>query len=374
MVMANSTWEDGNGDIFYTASSLGNCDAALYYDRLGVEGQPFPANMQKAMDESGGLETTILEMLESKLVWRRIGRSDLEAAGWKFGEYNAGRGVDYSDQVRVTATIRAANGDDTPAIRVPSHLDSILSLDFAPIDMVKRRGEQRMGEVKAFGDQYWAKFKKEGLAGFPGYQLQLSAQMIGAGERIGNRWMQALFIVGHKDGRGGVDEIVVEEVDTPPIPWGRVRSRILDIERAVDEKVVPVCPEPVKYPCPFFQFHASATEPTGGLSESEQSLLDKAAAQYELGKVKEDEGKMIKAGAAAVLLELFDRVNKAAGDSVAPLDKLRGVSYQVTEVTSNRAGGIDDDKLGVLLKTAGITKADIQKPGTVSRYPKVTKL
>lgn len=371
--MANSTWEDIDGCIYYTASGLGNCDAALYYDRIGIEGQPFPAKMQGAMDESGGLETAILEKLESKLVWRRVTRSDLEAAGWGFGEFNTERGVDYSDQVRVVATIRKPgtdNGDTAPAIRVPSHLDSIVSLTFAPLDMVKRRGEQRIGEVKAFGDAYWKKFKAEGLAGFPGYQLQLSAQMIGAGEDIGARWMKALFIVGHKV-EGKIDEILVEEVDVPPIGWGIVRARILAIEEAVDGRNIPSCPVPAKYPCAYYQFHTEGTSGSVGanpLSEQEQTVLDDAARQYELGKAKESEGKMIKEGAGRVLMELMDRHSEVATES------LRGISYSVKMTVQNRAGGVDGDKLEVLLKANGMKKEDLLKPGTVVKFPNVSKL
>lgn len=124
-------------------------------------------------------------------------------------------------------------------------------------------------EVKKFRDGFWAKWKKEGIAGFPRYQWQISAEMHALGEEV-------LFVVGHcevkRDDEGNVISSEIVEVDTriiaePPVSMAEIRAKLKVIEDHIQSGEPLPC-GPVDYPCPFFFVHED------GVGESRTRVSD----------------------------------------------------------------------------------------------------
>lgn len=253
--MGGYTRELPDGGIVYSASSLGYCSAALYYDRLGVTHEPPPANIAKAWTEGHDNEARILSILEDQRIWKVQDNDYAAAQGFTFGEYDEARQQDYSQQVRVE---KRAGG-----IVVRAHLDGIGTIDKYPPGYISDEAiyaaiEAAEGvvivEAKAFGDAYWNTWRSGGLAKFPTYEWQVSVQMYGA-QAVTGRMLPCVFAVGKKDKDGIVQSVDARLVLTPPIPWGKIAAKIARVEKAVAEKAVPDCEEPIMYPCPFFPMH-----------------------------------------------------------------------------------------------------------------------
>lgn len=268
-------WDDRH---IYSASTLGECDVALAQRILGdVDPSDMPESLHVALEQGNINEPIILDMLlmgeydhgeHERDQWRVYDEVDFRSLGIETGEVMERESGtrDYTGQPRVWLPI-------LKSAVIRSHLDAIavqsLSSDVGPVD-----GGRRVVEVKAFGDSYWNQWKSRGLASFPGYALQLSAQMYGAGNTVLDRadYMRALFIVGHKGEDGVVFEIDVQYVDEPPIAKGALVKKVLAVERIVKEYqasgVLPKCDEG-RWPCPFY-----FTQECSGKPPAEVVLID----------------------------------------------------------------------------------------------------
>lgn len=288
---------EADGVVYYSASSIGYCSGALYYDRLGVTHEPPPQAIQRAYDEGNDNESVILTLLDSQKVWKVLDRDRCAEAGFTFGEFHAGRGKDYSDQVRVE---KQAGG-----VKVRAHLDGIAECVPEQLGLGFAQGELVVVEAKAFGDSYWSQWKSKGLAAFPVYEWQVSVQMHATG-------LPCVFVVGKKNKLGVVDFIETDIIMEPPIKWGKIVAKIARIENAVESNAKPTCEEPLMYPCPFYTLHdktpsdivesAYQVEPQSQLSKTLKTLVQR----YEAHKKHEAEHKREAEAAREALLGYFD--------------------------------------------------------------------
>lgn len=360
---ARVAYELTDGRAFYSASGIGKCEKALYHSRMGVEPMEPPELMQRKFDEGNENEDRILKLLESEMVWQRVDNATLSNEGWQFGEMNVERGVDYSQQVRVEFTVGQQ-------IVIGAHLDGIVELKFLPVGKrwEGRRGERRIVEVKAFGDSLWKQYLSKGLAGFPGYQWQVSQQMYGAK-------LPLLFVVGHKGSDGKVFELHHEEINEPPISRGLIAAKLLRIEKAVKNGDEPPCPQKLDYPCPYFHLHEGKREGGGweldfgsvpvetkqpsSEEANQMAYVDALARDYKEIKQQQEILNTRLKGIQGSMLELLDKVE---GKEVS------GGEFNIINVVSNRSGGLDEAKM----REEGIDVERFRKPGTTSRYPKIT--
>lgn len=350
--MAWTNIDIATGTIIYAASALGSCSKALVYDRLGVTAEPPPDWLQKAYDEGNDNEQRVIDLLELQKVWRVVDKARLLEAGYTFGEWMEDRQKDYSDQVRVNAAV-------LPGIVVRSHLDGVVEMAVRPegwtreVDYV---GVQRVLEVKAFGDSYWEKWKKEGIFGFPGYMYQVAAQMKGTG-------LGCVFAVGHKDKDGVVFEVGVEYIDVLPVKWLTVIQKIKAIEDVIGDRIENLpCEKPLMYPCPFYKLHEPDEIPMVE-DDTERRLVISLAEEYERHRVAEKHHKDQKQRAGAAIAEFFDGRGEAGG-------KVRVGHWQVSDVSYVTEGPIDPNKLTEAFP--GIDLSKYRKPSYTVRYPKVT--
>jgi hypothetical protein len=368
------THEDDQGVVWYSASGVGSCEMALWHSRMGQEPMDPPGNILKAYAQGITNEDPILKMLHDELEWTPLDKESLILSGYEFGDYNEERGVDYSSQVRGVMRIGSK-------IAISCHLDGVAEYWAAKIGSPHKLGDRAIIEVKAFGDNLWKKFKKEGLGGFAKYQWQVSVQMHSI-------QLPLLFVVGHKDAEGKVYEIATEWVPAPPIAKGVLASKLLRVEKAVKDQACESlnCPEGYEYPCPYYTLHDPAldtqqakevAEGFGGFKASFLQLeVESLCVQYEEAKLKEALAKKRKDELRDSFIRLFDRVNdkddkgKGRGESskVARIKKLEGVEYTVTDVVQQRAGGLDEERM----VKDGIDVEIYRKPGTESRSIRVS--
>lgn len=345
--------KEENGLVVYSASSIGRCPVALYYDRMGVTGEPTPDWLQAKYDEGVTNENLILRILHDQKIWVLQDKDTLEGLGYRFGEWDEDRQVDYREQVRVEAPV-------LPGIVVRAHLDGIAALPEIPEGFVLEgvvAGQYRVVEVKAFGEDLWDKFKRHGLAGFPLYQWQLASQMKGAGLNT------ALFVVGHKGTDGRVFEIGIEYVNSLPIKWLDVIQKINGIEQMVGGGDELACPKPLDYPCPYYKLHTEDEIPVVE-DETERKLVISLAEEYERHRIAEKHHKDLKGIAGKAIAKFFDDRGEKGG-------KVKVGGYQVNDTVFEKEGNLSAEKL-----TAAMPGIDLSKYRNADyevRYPTITR-
>lgn len=245
--------------VVYRASALGQCSAALLeYRRAENEPMPHPQWLLDRFEAGNRNEPVILEKLYDPAMgrpWRSMGGAQLEV------ELPVGQGI-----------------------VVRGHLDDIAMRVGALNDTVTTQvGEHRIIEAKKFGPAYWEKWQTQGLKGFPEYEFQLSIYMHSTG-------MKALFVIGlsepdpeYPDDRAKdiVRNIVVHEVDEPPVSMGKIKLKVARIEAQYatgdrfDECDVRM------YPCPWYHLLHEAQPETVSTKDWELEAKLRASADLE---------------------------------------------------------------------------------------------
>jgi hypothetical protein len=338
------TRELDDGTVVYSASSIGYCSTALYYDRKGVTHEEPPENIKAAWAAGHHNEPIILSILETQKVWTVLDTERCAQEGFSFGEYDHSRNQDYSSQVRVEK--RVGTG-----VVVRAHLDAIL-LGHADANVPG----MAVGEAKAFGDSYWSNWKSKGLAAFPTYEWQVSVQMHATG-------LPLLFIVGKKNSAGVVDFVETELITTPPISWGKIAAKISKIENAIAGGNKPECELPIMYPCPFYPLHEDKAVDMFGQSESVDAFkvegqlattLKTLVERYEAHKNLADEHKREMDAAKNAILGYFQDegvANPLPKDTVINAD---GVMFKAKP--GGRKGSFNEAKI----KAAGIDPESVR--------------
>lgn len=301
-------YEVPEGARVYSASSMGECTTALVARGIGYPPADMPEVLNVALKEGNRNEPRILERLG---MWHLLGEGEEERAerkqyrvyvpgdyaalGIETGEYDPDRDVDYCDQPRVWLPV-------TKTAVVRAHLDGLAA------EVKEADGARRVVEAKAFGDAYWDQFQREGLVGFPGYEWQLSIQMYGAGVSLlgcqpGKDYLRALFVVGHKANddmaklhrvnKGDVFEVSVVEVDEPPVKFGRILKRVLEVEKHVKAGELPECVEG-RWPCAYFQLGECGGKPQVEVVRVEDSEFAQLCKEYTTAQADEKDAKKIR--------------------------------------------------------------------------------
>jgi hypothetical protein len=338
---------------------------------MGQQPNDPPGSILKAYGEGIDNEPIILSLLQRDYVWRVLGKDELSSIGYQFGEWNEERGVDYREQVRVELKIGER-------IVIGAHLDGIAE---CLIEGNAIGFEQHcVVEVKAFGDGFWKRFKKEGVKGFPGYQWQVSVQMHGTG-------LPLLFVVGHKGSDGKVFEILTETVLVPPIGKGMFAAKLGRIEKAValgDAGSSGLqCPTPFAFPCPYYPLHdgeqdqiygavPSGTEQPTYAEANEAREVDSLAGQYNETREQIEILEVRRKGIVGSLIEKFDKVNgdkDVVGGKKERVKKFLGSRFTVSDVVTVRTGGLDEEAM----VKEGVNVEKYRKPGSSSRSIRVTE-
>ena len=184
-------WDESTGMWVYRASAVGRCERALRYARKQTPARGVFAGMQKAMDESAGMEDEIIQRFTDEFQ------------------------VDVSHRQHVV--IIPVNDD----AHIRGSIDGLGTTEI--VNFVAPTG---LVEVKAFGDEYWEMFKAQGIAAWPGYVSQFHLYCLGLikqGIAIDGGW----FVVGHKV-KGKVVEIRYEWV---PFKHAAVAKAIAVVDR-----------------------------------------------------------------------------------------------------------------------------------------------
>lgn len=344
--------------VVYGASGLGACPVALYYDRQGITGEPTPDWLQTAYNQGNDNERLILDMFESRSPFTLLTDEQCVEAGYRFGEWDTDRGVDYSAQVRVETQV-------LPGVVVRAHLDGIGRITVPDIGWTRKQdktGDLFIVEVKALGDALWDAWKTKGIEIVKSYPWQVSAQMKGAG-------LPCVFVVGHKDKDGKVYEIDWKFVDELPVKWIDVIKKIGKVEKGDIEDTD--CPVPFMYPCPYYPLHnPDLSKGAAGIvvmndensTQQERILFLSLAEEVERHRAAEKHHKELKERAQAACNEWLDKAEvKGMKLDIGP--------YIANDVVQERDGAIRAD----LLVADGIDVNKYKGGKYTVRYVTLTK-
>lgn len=367
-----SVYEDHDGRYVFRASALGGCMSSLVRHGMGMTPEPFPASMYDRFEEGNVAEPVMLGWLNSPSGgWKVWDENDLEVF---VGQHN-GRMQYLEDD----GDGKAQAEFDIPVgskglIRV--HPDGIGTCFLLTPEAKKNHpgletGVQAVLEAKAFGPDFYKKFKREGIDGFSYYKYQVSVEMAATG-------MPCVFIVGQKDEDGIVkpDKIEWELITEPPIPLPKLKVRVMKAIAAIEAGEIPPCDQKM-YPCGFWQDHDTESETSVWFKEPVSMLtadnskvdvvqVDKWATVYDEVLEAEKKLKVTKAEAVKELCKLFDEAG-ARGATV----NCGGLT--VEDYIGEAKGRVDYKRL---FKDKGITEEEADKYRSetkIMRYPKVKR-
>lgn len=367
-----SVYEDHDGRYVFRASALGGCMSSLVRHGMGMTPEPFPASMYDRFEEGNVAEPVMLGWLNSPSGgWKVWDENDLEVF---VGQHN-GRMQYLEDD----GDGKAQAEFDIPVgskglIRV--HPDGIGTCFLLTPEAKKNHpgletGVQAVLEAKAFGPDFYKKFKREGIDGFSYYKYQVSVEMAATG-------MPCVFIVGQKDEDGIIkpDKIEWELITEPPIPLPKLKVRVMKAIAAIEAGEIPPCDQKM-YPCGFWRDHDTESETSVWFKEPVSMLtadnskvdvvqVDKWATVYDEVLEAEKKLKVTKAEAVKELCKLFDEAG-ARGATV----NCGGLT--VEDYIGEAKGRVDYKRL---FKDKGITEeeADAYRSETkIMRYPKVKR-
>lgn len=362
-----SVYEDHDGRYVFRASALGGCVGSLVRHGLGMTPEPFPASMYDRFEEGNVAEPVMLGWIKTPSGgWKVWDEADLEV----FAGTHNGQMQYLDDKAQVEFDIPVGNKG---LIRV--HPDGIATLFLLTPEAKKRYPDLETGvdavvEAKAFGPDYYKKYRRDGIDAFPFYRYQVSVEMAATG-------MPCLFIVGQKDENGIVkeDKIEWELITEPPIPLPKLKVRVMKAIAAIEAGEIPECDQAM-FPCGFWQEHDTESEssvwfkkPAAAMLTTDNSKVDvvqveKWGVVYQEVLEAEKKLKETKAEAVKELCDLFDAAG-ARGGTV----NCGGIT--VEDYIGEAKGRVD---YKALFKDKGITdeEADKYRSETkIMRYPKV---
>lgn len=280
-----------NGKIIYRASSVGNCIKSLAASRLGYAPQEHPDWLLTKFAEGNDAEPIILDWVSGQ------------------GEWELLNPLAPSSYAGMPPTLVPRPDDGQFLVEIPlgervlirCHLDGMAVCVNPKADggfFGLKKGMAVVVEVKGFGQSFWDKFDRDGIAGFPYYATQVSIQMHGTG-------LPCMFVVAKKgdDGkleRGDDGKLVTRVVyyREAPVSLAQIKVRIARAEGHVARGMMPEC-DYRQYPCQYFWLHDDEDEikpekPRTLLTGSEATKLNALAEEYLRGSALEKEGRKMK--------------------------------------------------------------------------------
>jgi hypothetical protein len=293
--------EDG---IYYRASALGGCFRALWAARNSYEPKSPPDHMQTIFDRGHEIEDLVLDQLV--------------ADGWTI----------YDRQREVIIPVDIPS--DIP-IFIVGHIDA---LGIPPVGVSSDPEANlfpHVVEVKGFGPDYYAKYLREGINGFPRYSVQAGAYCIGipCGDLA--------FVVYEKE-----TEAIHVSFHENKIPEWHLSAIVLAVEEMTRKNEIPTCTN--DYPCPYYYLHDPKEMPMP---------LDPLASTLVQSIVNIDEqAKLLKSARDICMNQLKDAINWVEGQPLS-YDSESGV----VNVSMNPVGW-DNKKIAQLLTDAELDADD----------------
>ena len=254
----------------YRASAISRCQTELIYHRIGVEGDPPPADMQDRFDDGHLHEPAILEKVEKE-------------TGWKPRE--GLREDEQSDTFWIEAGQWSIEIPVMDGVVIRGHLDGIFeNPNFDGLRVV---------EAKALADSSTKNWLQAGWDAFPYYRDQLTVYMHGSGIN------KAIFAVKNKNS----GKVHIDMVDGPPGDIDEILNRVRIVEGKARAGIIPdECDRP-SYPCPFYRLHDDVDDDRALVASADS--LDQLLAEYAV--LREDE-KEVKARKDEVRDKILDQV------------------------------------------------------------------
>lgn len=341
----------------FRGSGLGSCFSHLVRCGLGYTPAAPPANLLDRFQEGNVAEPVILKWLNDH------GGVRVEDDWYLEDRYTVVDGqVELEIPVGKTAVIRL-HPDGIGTIYKTTEEDRAQGME---------TGSNVVLEAKAFGPDYYKKWKREGIEGFPFYRWQVSAEIAASG-------FPCVFIIGQKDEKGVVYSDACERfyIPEPPVPLPQLKLRVMRVLKAIEDGDIPEC-DWAMYPCGFWQEHdteqgvwAKVKGIDAATVDVEIDLLASLAEQYELGKKMEKDGEAKKKAASKGIAVAFDSANQKG-------ETLTAKGYQVTDHIEPRKGKVDWEALieGEVegLKVTEAMKDKYREDGYDVRYPKIKQV
>jgi hypothetical protein len=220
-----------DGTAIYRASALGHqCLTQLVAARMGYAPTAPPAWLLSRYDEGTAMEPVIIERLRREYGW-----------------------------------VVTDDGDDSQMeLEIP--VGSLAKIRLHPdgrATIPDQKVNEFVLEVKAFGDDYWEKFQKLGVAGFTGYAWQTALEMSATG-------LPCAFVVAYKPGRMEdktlnpdeywETEIAFQFLEEPLVPISEIKAKVIKAEMAARKGEIPTCDGKGFFPCAFPQLHVAEKE------------------------------------------------------------------------------------------------------------------
>lgn len=238
------------GKFVYRASALGNCIRGLVASRMGMEPESHPDWLLKRFQEGHDREPEILRHVQEN-----------EWHGYRMKMLDPNDQGSYAGLAHVIGQHDGQFQGEIPVgqqaiIRV--HLDGIAQVYSAPVEGEVKVGQKVVVEAKAFGPDYWKKWVKHGIEGFPGYVMQLTIEMEAAG-------LPGLFVVARKD-RDGDEGVAGEIVEYDSVMFyhspgslAEAKMRVMKVEALAGKGGLAEC-DMKQYPCQWYWIGGRCSE------------------------------------------------------------------------------------------------------------------
>ena len=268
-------WE--GEQLILRASSLGGCSKAIIAAGMGLAAEAPPAKIRGAWAESAALES---EVIAKGLDWAWA------ELGVKFKLLDPKVGTDRAGHP--LKPMEGQWGFDMPVgenVRLRGHVDGIGA------SYMKRNDAEDLKmvviEAKAFGDDYWGKWKDTEFESFPSYELQWTAYRM-ASELPG------LYVVGHKrDGKIIEVDVGLWERPVPTHAAGKLLGRAKIIANRIKADNLPDECDISQWPCPMWYLHAEE-EQLDDLDPEVEGLAEEYRQLQLLIKADQDRLKVLK--------------------------------------------------------------------------------
>jgi hypothetical protein len=245
-------------DWIYRASSLGSCTRSLLFARRGLEPLPPPAWLQEKFNQGHAMEDTLMTRFAD--------------------DHNT-----TVDGEQLEIELRCS-----PHTVVRGHIDGLARIN----------NKRIVVDAKFVGETLWNKLRNDGITSVVHYAWQTSVYCHAL---EAEEWCLAL---GLKNGDGEFTGDMHYMFGTPTFTRDDIIARVVEIEAYVGSEILPACPTPADYPCPFYYLHDdddTVVELTGIESDHLHQTWD----TYKKARELEDQAKKLKADATRLAKETF---------------------------------------------------------------------
>jgi hypothetical protein len=249
------------GDLWvYRASSLGSCTRSLLFARKGMEPLPPPSWLQEKFDQGNAMEDTLMAQFAS------------------------------DNSVTVDGEQLEVELRTSPTTLVRGHIDG----------MTRMNDKRVVVDAKFLGKSLWTDLRAKGVTAFPHYAWQTSVYCHAL---EADEWCLAM---GLKDEQGTWTGEMHYLFGTPTFSRDDIVARISEIEAYVDSEILPACPTPPDYPCPFYYLHDDEEEVVE-LTGVDSDRMYQAWDCYQQAKELEAKAKRIKDDGYRAAKQLFEK-------------------------------------------------------------------